>query len=221
MNEELWTKVDGYFSQALLPPDDVLHQALESNLCAGLPAIDVSPLQGKLLYLLAKIHGARRILEIGTLGGYSTICLARSLPADGLLVTLEAEPKHAEVAQQNIGRAGLSGTVRVITGLALESLPGVKSDYKEPFDLIFIDADKSSAPDYFRWAVELSRPGSVIVMDNVVRKGEVIDPENADLNVQGMRRFIEALSNDRRVEATAIQTVGVKGHDGFVIARVL
>ena len=221
MNEELWTKVDGYFGQALIPQDEVLQMTLENNARAGLPAIDVSPLQGKLLSLLAKMLGARRILEIGTLGGYSTICLARALPADGLLVTLEANPKHAEVALQNIGRVGLACTVKVITGPALDSFPRVKSEFGEPFDLIFIDADKSGTPEYYRRALELSRPGTVIITDNVVRKGEVIDPQNPDPNIQGMRRFIEILAEDRRVEATAIQTVGTKGYDGFLIARVL
>jgi predicted O-methyltransferase YrrM len=221
MTQEQWTKVDGYFGQALLPPDEVLQSALAANSGAGLPAIDVSPPQGRFLYLLAKIHGARRILEIGTLGGYSTICMARALPRDGLLVTLEAEPKHAEVARQNIERAGLSGSVRIIIGKALDSLPKLKAEAKEAFDLIFIDADKPNTPEYYRWALELSRPGTVIIADNVVRKGEVANPDSSDPNVQGMRRLIEVLSKDRKVEVTAIQTVGAKGYDGFVIARVL
>ncbi|HXA14114.1 MAG TPA: O-methyltransferase [Opitutaceae bacterium] len=221
MTQEQWTKVDGYFGQALLPPDAVLQSALAANSSAGLPAIDVSPPQGKFLYLLAKIHGARRILEIGTLGGYSTICMARALPRDGLLVTLEAEPKHAEVARQNIERAGLAGSVRIIIGKALDSLPKLKAEAKEAFDLIFIDADKPNTPEYYRWALELSRPGTVIIADNVVRKGEVANPDSSDPNVQGMRRLIEVLSKDRKVEVTAIQTVGAKGYDGFVMARVL
>jgi predicted O-methyltransferase YrrM len=220
MNEEQWTDVDAYFSQALLPPDPVLEAARLANAQAGLPAIDVSPCQGKLLHLMVKMQNARRILEMGTLGGYSTIWMARALPLDGLLVTLEAEPKHAIVAQQNIQRAGLDHLVRILTGKALESLPKVMAEYKDPFDFIFIDADKVNTPEYFKWALELSRPGTVIIVDNVVRKGEVANSESADPNIQGMRRLIEMLANDSRVAATAIQTVGSKGYDGFVIARV-
>jgi predicted O-methyltransferase YrrM len=221
MTQEQWTKVDEYFGRALFLHDEVLQAALAANSGAGLPAIDVSPSQGKLLYLLARIHGARRILEIGTLGGYSTIWMARALPGEGLLVTLEAELKHAEIARQNIERAGLAGLVRIITGNALDSLPKLKSEYKEPFDMIFIDADKPSTAEYYRWARELSRPGAMIIVDNVVRKGEVANPDSPDVRVQGMRRFIEVLANDRKVEATAIQTVGAKGYDGFVIVRVV
>jgi predicted O-methyltransferase YrrM len=220
MNPEQWTAVDAYFSQALLPPDPVLEATRLANSRAGLPAIDVSPCQGKLLHLLTKMQNARRVLEIGTLGGYSTIWMAKALPSDGLLVTLEAEPKHAIVAQQNIEQAGFAQIVRVLTGQALESLPKVKAEYREPFDLIFIDADKANTPEYFNWALELSRPGTVIIVDNVVRKGEVADSANTDPNIQGMRRLIEMLANDSRVDATAIQTVGSKGYDGFVVARV-
>jgi predicted O-methyltransferase YrrM len=219
--QEQWTKVDAYFSQALFPPDEILQSALAANAAGGLPAIDVSPAQGKFLYLLAKIHGARRILEFGTLGGYSTIWLARALPADGVLVSLEAEPKHAEVARQNVARAGFAKSVRILTGKALDLLPKLKSESEEPFDFIFIDADKTSTPEYYRWAVELSRPGTVIIVDNVVRKGEVANAATTDANALGMRRFMEIVSKDSRVEATGLQTVGVKGHDGFVIARVL
>lgn len=221
MTQEQWTKAEKYFEHALFPHDEVLQSVLAANSGGGLPAIDVSPSQGKLLYLLARIHGARRILEIGTLGGYSTIWMARALPGEGLLVTLEAEPKHAEIARQNIERAGLAGQVRIITGQALDSLPKLKSEYKEPFDLVFIDADKPNTPEYYRWARELSRPGAVIVADNVVRNGEVTNPDCPDVRVQGMRRFLEVLAKDRKVEATVIQTVGAKGYDGFAIARVL
>jgi predicted O-methyltransferase YrrM len=220
MNPEQWTAVDAYFSQALLPPDPVLEATRLANSRAELPAIDVSPCQGKLLHLMVKMQNARRILEIGTLGGYSTIWMARALPSDGLLVTLEAEPKHAIVAEQNVQRAGFGHIVRILTGKALDLLPKVKADYREPFDLIFIDADKPNTPEYFTWALDLSRPGTVIIVDNVVRKGEVADSESTDPNVQGMRRLTEMLAHDSRVAATAIQTVGSKGYDGFVIARV-
>jgi predicted O-methyltransferase YrrM len=220
MTQEQWTAVDGYFSQALLPPDPVLEATRLANLQAGLPAIDVSPSQGKLLYLIALMLGARRILEIGTLGGYSTIWMAKALASDGLLVTLEAEPKHALVAQQNIDRAGFGSLVHLLVGEALKSLPRVKADYGGPFDLIFIDADKANTPEYFEAAMVLSRPGTVIVVDNVVRKGEVANSASTDPDVQGMRRFTEILARESRVTATAIQTVGSKGHDGFVLARV-
>lgn len=220
MNEERWAFVDQYLCRALLPIDPALEAALTANAAEGLPTIDVSPAQGKLLHLIALIQGARRILEIGTLGGYSTIWLARTLPADGILVTLEAEEKHARVARKNIERAGLSHAVQILVGKALERLPEVKRKYPEPFDLIFIDADKPNTPEYFGWALRLSRPGTVIVADNVVRKGEVANPSSTDANVQGMRRFIELLAKETRVTATALQTVGTKGYDGFVIARV-
>lgn len=220
MNQEQWTAVDGYFSRALLPAHPALEATRLANSRAGLPAIDVSPSQGKLLYLLARMQGARRVLEIGTLGGYSTIWLARALPADGLLVTLEADAQHAAVAQQNIDRAGFGQVVRILIGEALATLPKVQTDYKGTFDLIFIDADKASAPEYFRWALALSRPGTVIVVDNVVRNGEIANAASSDPNVQGMRRLTEMLAAESSVAATAIQTVGVKGYDGFVIARV-
>ncbi len=220
MNQEQWTAVDNYFSATLLPVDEILESTLRINRQAGLPAIDVSPAQGNFLYLLAKIIGARRILEVGTLGGYSTICLARALPSDGLLVTLEAETKHAEVAQRNLDHAGVGKRVHIITGFALDSLPKVKSEYKEPFDLIFLDADKPNTPEYYRWALQLARPGTVIVADNVVRKGELANAASEDPNVIGMRTLTQLLGQDDRVEVTALQTVGVKGYDGFAIARV-
>lgn len=220
MNQEQWTAVDGYFNQALIPPDSGLEATRRANREAGLPAIDVSPNQGRLLHLIARIQGARRILEIGTLGGYSTIWLAKALPRDGRLVTLEADPRHAAVARENIARAGFGPLVDVRIGEALPALVRVKADYPEPFDLIFIDADKANTPEYFKWALALARPGTVIIVDNVVRKGEVANAATTDPEALGMRRFTELLAKETKVTATAIQTVGSKGYDGFVIARV-
>src|ERR1035437_999075 len=219
MSQELWTAVDGYISEMMVPADPVLEAALRASAEAGMPAIAVSPNQGKLLMLLAQTLGARRILEIGTLGGYSTIWLGRGLAEGGRLITLEANARHAEVARLNIARAGLSDVVAVRLGRAIETLPGLVSE--GPFDLIFIDADKVSYAEYFSWAVTLSRSGSLIVADNVVRKGAVIDAASSDANVQGVRRFNELVAADKRVSATVIQTVGSKGYDGFVIARRL
>src|SRR5205823_2568734 len=220
MSEKLWTAVDRYIDDALVAPDAALDAALQASSKAGLPAIAVSPSQGKLLHLMARAQGARRILEIGTLGGYSTIWLARALPADGRLVTLESDPKHAEVARANIARAGLTHVVELRLGKALDTLPELAAEGRGPFDLIFIDADKPSNADYFAWALRLARRGSVIVVDNVVRGGAVIDAASADANVQGARRFYDALAAEPRVVATAIQTVGSKGYDGFAIALV-
>ena len=220
MSQEQWTAVDRYFTEMLAPPDPALDEALRSSAEAGLPAIQVSVNQGKLLHLLARSVGARRILEIGTLGGYSTIWLARALPPDGRLVTLEAEPKHADVARRNIARAGLAGVVEVVVGKAGETLPQLAAGDDAPFDFIFIDADKPGYPDYFRWALKLSRPGTMIIADNVVRKGAVVDAESTDANVQGVRRFIEQVAAERRVSATTIQTVGSKGYDGLCITLV-
>jgi predicted O-methyltransferase YrrM len=217
MSQELWTAVDGYICDLLAPSDAVLEVALRASSDAGMPSIAVSPPQGKLLMMLAQMVGAQRILEIGTLGGYSTIWLARGLSDGGRLVTLEVDPKHAEVARGNIARAGLSDTVEVRVGRALDMLPAIEG----PFDLMFLDADKVSYPEYLRWALKLARPGSVIVADNVIRKGAVIDAESRDQNVQGVRRFHELLSAEPRLSATSIQTVGSKGYDGFTIARVL
>jgi predicted O-methyltransferase YrrM len=218
MSQELWkAAVDRYISDLMVPSDEALEEALRASDEAGLPAIAVSASQGKLLMLLAQSLGARRILEIGTLGGYSTIWLARGLAGGGRLITLEADPKHAEVARANIARAGLREVVDVRLGKAIETLPRLVG----PFDLIFIDADKVSYPEYFSWAVELLRAGSLIVADNVVRAGAVIDAESGDANVQGVRRFNELVAADKRVSATVIQTVGSKGFDGFAIARVL
>lgn len=220
MAQEQWSAVDRYLTDLLVPADAALDAALEASAAADLPAINVAPNQGKLLHLLARIQGARTILEIGTLGGYSTIWLARALPPGGRLITLESNPKHAEVARANLHRAGLADVVDVRLGRALETLPALAAEGRGPFDLIFIDADKPSNPDYFVWALKLSRRGSVIVVDNVVRKGAVADPESADPNVQGARRLAELLAVEPRVSATAIQTVGSKGYDGFAIALV-
>jgi len=221
MTQKKWTAVDRYINDLLVPPDAALAAALEASAAAGLPAINVAPNQGKLLMLLAQLQRARTILEIGTLGGYSTIWLARALPADGRLITLEADAKHAEVAQANIARAGLDNIVELRLGQALNSLPQIADEGRGPFDLIFIDADKPSTPDYFKWALRLSRRGSLIIVDNVVREGAVIDPDSDDASVQGARRFHELVAAERRVSATTIQTVGSKGHDGFTLALVI
>lgn len=218
--EPAWDAVDRYIADRLIPPDPVLDAVLQANAAAGLPRIDVTPNLGKLLHLLARIQGARRILEIGTLGGYSTIWLARALPAGGRLVTLESNPKHAEVARANIERAGLADVVEVRIGPALTTLPQLAAEKAGPFDMIFIDADKPNYPEYLAWSLKLSRPGSLIVADNVVRGGAVLDDAAADPNVQGARRFHDMLAAEPRVSATAIQTVGAKGHDGFAIAIV-
>jgi predicted O-methyltransferase YrrM len=215
-----WAAVDQYITDHLVPPDPALDAALRDSHDAGLPSINVSPPQGKLLMLLAQLRGARSILEIGTLGGYSTLWLARALPAGGRLVTLEFEPKHAEVARKNLARAGLSNVVEVIVGPALESLPKLEAAGRGPFDMFFIDADKPGNPEYFAWALRLSRPGSLIVVDNVVREGGVLDASSTDPRILGTRRFYDALAAESRVTATAIQTVGSKGYDGFALAVV-
>ena len=220
MTQEQWTTVDQYLAGLLVPDDPALEAAQQASAAAGLPAISVSPTQGKLLWLLARMQQARSILEIGTLGGYSTIWLARALPDGGRLVTLEAEPRHADVARENIARAGLDSVVDLRVGQALDTLPRLEAEGRGPFDLTFIDADKPNTPEYFHWALKLSRPGSLIVVDNVVRKGAVADAESDDPSVQGMRRFLEMLAAESRVSATAIQTVGSKGYDGFAIALV-
>jgi predicted O-methyltransferase YrrM len=221
MDQEQWTAVDRYITDSLVPPDPILEAALEANAAAGLPSIDVAPNQGKLLHLLAMTKGARRILEIGTLGGYSTIWLARALPAGGRLVTLEVEPKHAEVAQANLDRAGLSGVVEVRLGPAAGTLAQLHKEGAEPFDLIFIDADKQNIPTYLEWALKLAKPGALIVTDNVVREGAIVDAENADPAVQGVRTMFERMAAEPRLSATAIQTVGSKGYDGFAMAVVV
>ncbi|WTB84164.1 O-methyltransferase [Streptomyces cellulosae] len=219
----LWNAVDDYFTEQLLggDPDDALEAALRESDAAGLPPIAVSPLQGKLLQLLARIQGARRVLEIGTLGGYSTIWLGRALPAEGRLVTLEYDPRHAEVAVRNIARAGLAEQVEVRVGPALESLPKLADEQPPPFDLVFIDADKANNPHYVEWALRLTAAGSLIVLDNVVRGGRVADPDNSDADVLGTRAALEMFGTHPRLDATAVQTVGVKDHDGFALARVV
>ncbi len=220
MTEDLWSKVDTYIADKLIKTDSALDTALETSEAAGLPAINVSPNHGKLLHMLARLVNARAILEIGTLGGYSTIWMARALQPGGRLITLEFEPKHAELAKANIARAGLGDVVDVRLGVALETLPKIAAEEIGPFDLIFIDADKVSTADYFQWALKLSRVGSLIVVDNVIRKGEVANAKTDDPAVRGMRRFIDVAAAERRVIATAIQTVGSKGYDGFSIALV-
>ncbi|MGH6800386.1 MAG: O-methyltransferase [Methylocella sp.] len=220
MTGALWTAVDEYITHMLVPADKVLDAALDASAAAGLPAIQVTPNQGKLLHLLARLQGARRILEIGTLGGYSTIWLARALPEDGRLITLEADPRHAEVARANIFRAGLDAMVDLRVGRALETLPRIAAGNGGFFDLIFIDADKQSIPEYFKFARKLSQRGSLIVVDNIVRDGKVIDAASNDPDIQGIRRFNELLVAEPGICATAIQTVGAKGHDGFAIVLV-
>jgi predicted O-methyltransferase YrrM len=221
MTQEKWTAVDKYFDKIFVPPDPALENAIAASTAAGLPAIAVSPTQGKLLFLLAQMQAARNILEIGTLGGYSTIWLARALPSSGRLITLEFDPKHAKVASANIAHAGLSQMVEVRVGPALDALPQLAAEGRGPFDLIFIDADKENNAPYFDWSLKLSRSGSVVIVDNVVRDGAVIDPANRDPAIVGIRRLNERLAAEPRVSATAIQTVGSKGYDGFTLIRVL
>ncbi|HTV74020.1 MAG TPA: O-methyltransferase [Candidatus Acidoferrales bacterium] len=220
MSVDRWTAVDSYFTDLLAPPDPALEAALASSAAAGLPPINVSPNQGKLLYLLARLQRSRRILEIGTLGGYSTIWLARALPHDGRLITLEANPTHAAVARENIARAGLAPIVEVRLGQAGDTLAQLVAQGEEPFDFVFIDADKPGYPAYFEWSMKLVRPGSVIIADNVVRDGKVIDGTSGDQLVQGVRRFNELVAAEPRADATALQTVGSKGYDGFAIVLV-
>jgi len=225
MTQEIWSAVDHYITELFVPPDaaqnDALTAALEASEKAGLPAISVSASQGKLLHLLAKSIQARNILEIGTLGGYSTIWLARALGPGGRLMTLEADPKHAEVATANIARAGLADAVSVRLGRAAETLPKLKAEGRGPFDFIFIDADKPGYPEYFEWALKLSRRGTMMIADNVIRDGEVIEAANSNPGVQGIRRFHELVAAEPRVSATSIQTVGNKGYDGFTMILVV
>ncbi|MBB5154108.1 O-methyltransferase [Saccharopolyspora phatthalungensis] len=216
--QQQWSAVDDYLGGLLAPEDPVLAAALRAGDEAGLPHINVSALQGKLLNLLARAVQARSVLEVGTLAGYSTIWLGRALPADGRLITLEAEPKHAEVARGNLARAGLDGIAEVRLGLALDTLPELVG---ESFDLVFIDADKANIPEYFRWALVLTRPGGLVIVDNVVRGGEVADEHSSEPAVRGVRRLHELLASEPRAAATTIQTVGVKGYDGFTLAVVL
>jgi predicted O-methyltransferase YrrM len=220
-SEKLWTDVDRYFSGQLIAPDPALDAAVAANRKAELPAIDVTPLQGKFLELLVRISGARRVLEIGTLGGYSTLWMARALPEGGSVISLELEPRHAKVARANLENAGLSHRVDIRVGLAVDSLKTLVSSGAAPFDCIFIDADKSGYPAYLEWSLKLSHPGTVIVADNVVREGAVVEAESSDPNVQGVRRFTDLIAAEPRLSATVLQTVGSKGYDGFAIAVVL
>lgn len=221
MTQPQWAAVDQYLAGLLMPPDPALEAALRDSAAAGLPAINVTPNLGKLLHLLARVQGTRTVLEIGTLGGYSTIWLARALPAGGKLITLESDPKHATVARANIARAGLAGLVDLRLGKALGTLPRIATEGHGPFDLVFIDADKENIPAYFEWALKLTRRGSLIVVDNVVRNGAVIDAASTDPSVRGVRRFNEMVAAEPRVSATAIQTVGAKGYDGFALVLVV
>jgi predicted O-methyltransferase YrrM len=220
VTQEQWTAVDRYFTDLLVPNEPALEQALRNNTAWGLPAHDVSALQGKLLYLLARAIGARTVLELGALGGYSTIWLARAVPDDGRVVTLETNAQHAEVARANVAQAGLASVVDVRIGPALETLPHLVSDDAGPFDLVFLDADKRHNPEYLEWSLALARPGTLIVADNLVRGGDVVNHESDDPDVRGVRRFADLLAADPRVSATAIQTVGSKGYDGFALALV-
>lgn len=221
MAQDVWNATDSYISDLLIPPDAALDAALAASADAGLPAINVSPTHGKLLQLLARARDAQRILEIGTLGGYSTIWLAQAVRSNGRVISLEADPAHAELARANIARAGLADRVEVRVGKALDTLPQLESERAGPFDLVFIDADKPNTADYFTWSLKLTRPGSLIFVDNVVRAGEVRDPASEDIRVVSMRRFLERLAAEPRVTATVIQTVGMKGYDGFALAVVL
>lgn len=218
---ENWRRVDDYLAATLLDDDPALTAARSDSLAAGLPAIEVTPLAGKLLHLLARMTRARRVLEVGTLGGYSTIWLARGIPRDGRVVTLELEQRHADVARANLERAGVSEQVEIIVGRAADTLPRIADRGDEPFDLVFIDADKESNTIYIDWAIRLGHPGTVIVVDNVGRAGDVADPGSDDSMVIGTRRALELLGSDSRVDATALQTVGAKGWDGFAVAIVL
>ncbi|WBO66609.1 O-methyltransferase [Streptomyces camelliae] len=218
---QVWDDVDDYFISQLTPDDEALQAALRENDAAGLPPIGVTATQGKFLHLLAQVQGARHVLEIGTLGGYSTIWLARALPEDGRLVSLEYNPKHAEVAVRNIARAGLDKIVEVRVGPALESLPKLADDNPPPFDLVFIDADKANNAHYVEWALRLTSAGSLIVLDNVVRGGRVVDADSTEPDVVGTRAAIELIATHPRLDGTALQTVGSKGYDGFALARVL
>lgn len=220
MSQQLWSTVDAYICEHLLEPDPVLEAAVTASEAADMPPIAVTANQGKLLELLVRIHGARRVLELGTLGGYSTIWLTRGLPPGGRVVTLELSPEYALVAEANIERAGLADAVDLRVGPALETLAAMHSAGEQAFDLIFIDADKQNYPGYLEWSLRLSRPGTVLIGDNVVRSGGIVDPENEDGVVEGVRRFYELLAANPRVDATAVQTVGDKGHDGFALGIV-
>ena len=218
-NDTRWNAVDDYLAQ-IVQQDEALDAALAANAAAGLPAIDVSPAHGKMLHLLARMAGARKALEIGALGGYSTIWIARALPAGGRLITLEADERHASVARANVARAGLADKVEVRVGAALDSLPAIEAEGLAPFDFVFIDADKENNANYLAWALRLSRPGTTIVVDNVVRDGRILDASSRDSDVVGVREMFEMMQGEPRLSATAVQTVGAKGWDGFALAVV-
>jgi predicted O-methyltransferase YrrM len=220
MTQQVWEAVDQYLDKTLIPHDSTLDDALAAAAAAKLPAIQVSSVQGKFLHLLARIMGARNILEIGTLGGYSTIWMARALPEGGRLITLEADPKHAEVARKNFARAGVENKIQLRLGKALDTLPQVAADGRGPFDMFFIDANKSNMPEYFEWSLKLARIGSVIIADNVVREGAVLDTKSEDTDIQGVRRFLEMVGKEKRVSGTALQTVSTKNYDGFALVLV-
>jgi predicted O-methyltransferase YrrM len=217
---DTWSAVDTYYAAHLLPADSILDAALANSDANGLPQIQVAPMQGKFLMILAQSMNAQSILEVGTLGGYSTIWLGRALPADGHLITLEISPKHAEVARENLKQAGLSEKCEIRVGSAHKSMPQLLAEGHPPFDLIFIDADKPSTYDYFQWALQLAHPGTVIIVDNAVRGGEVANLQTNDSAAQGIQRFVASVDQETRITATVLQTVGVKGYDGMVIARV-
>ncbi|HVT73869.1 MAG TPA: O-methyltransferase [Lacunisphaera sp.] len=220
MSHETWAAVDRYLEDKFLPADPALDAALKASAAAGLPEIQVTPHQGRFLHLLARIQQARRILEVGTLGGYSTLWLARALPASGRVVTIELESKHAGVARANFAAAGLADRIDLQVGRAVDVLERLVTTGAPPFDFVFVDADKAGTADYFRLALRLSRPGTVIVVDNVIRKGAVADPASTDAAVQGIRRFNEAAAAEPRVTVAALQTVGSKGYDGFALLLV-
>ncbi len=220
MTKDVWEAVDKYLDETLTPRDSTLDDALAECAAADMPAIQVSSVQGKLLHLLARIMGAHNILEIGTLGGYSTIWMARALPEGGRIITLEADPKHADVARKNFARAGVEGKVELRLGKALDTLPKVAADARGPFDMFFIDANKSNMPEYFEWSLKLARKGSVIIADNVVREGAVLDANSKDADIQGVRRFLEMVGKEKRVSGTALQTVSTKNYDGFALVLV-
>jgi predicted O-methyltransferase YrrM len=220
MTQDVWEAVEHYFDKVLVAQDSALEDALATAAAEKLPAIQVSSVQGKLLHLLARILGARKILEIGTLGGYSTIWMARALPEGGQLITLEADPKHAEVARKNFARAGVDNKIELRLGKALDTLPKIAAEGLGPFDLFFIDANKSNMPEYFEWSLKLARKGSIIIADNVVRAGAVLDANSKDADIQGIRRFLEMVGKEKRVSGTALQTVSTKNYDGFAMVLV-
>jgi len=220
MGQDVWEAVDKFLDKMMIPHDSALEDALAAAAAAKLPAIQVSSVQGKFLHLLARILGARNILEIGTLGGYSTLWMARALPEGGRIITLEADPKHADVAKKNFARAGVESKVELRLGKALDTLPQIAADGRGPFDLFFIDANKSNMPEYFEWSLKLARKGSVIIADNVVREGAILDEKSKDADIQGIRRFLEMVGKEKRVSGTALQTVSTKNYDGFALVLV-